>query len=126
MLDPQLLVAYEYGANFLAPKPPNGAGMPDRAIALEEFGILNNPDAWQLYYNAGFISELSLPTEFYQTQLLPRGLQSVAVGGPGEKINNLLARAYLAAGVASQRRMRRAGTQAGSRSCAGLGHSAQW
>src|SRR5580693_879505 len=28
-LDPQLLVAYEYGANFLAPKPPNGAGMPE-------------------------------------------------------------------------------------------------
>ncbi len=32
-LDPHLLVAYEYGANFLAPKPPNGAGMPERAIA---------------------------------------------------------------------------------------------
>src|SRR6266571_3666719 len=43
-LDPQLLVAYEYGANFLAPKPPNGAGMPERAIALEEFGIRNNPN----------------------------------------------------------------------------------
>jgi hypothetical protein len=25
-LDPQLLVAYEYGANFLAPKIPGGAG----------------------------------------------------------------------------------------------------
>ncbi len=24
-LDPHLLVAYEFGANFLAPKPPNGA-----------------------------------------------------------------------------------------------------
>ena len=31
-LDPQLLAAYEYGANFLAPKPPNGAGMPERAM----------------------------------------------------------------------------------------------
>src|SRR5882724_8963968 len=35
-LDPQLLVAYEYGANFLAAQPPNGAGMPERAIELEE------------------------------------------------------------------------------------------
>ena len=59
-LDPQLLVAYEYGANFLAPKPPNGAGMPQRAIALEEFGIRNNPDAWKLYYNDGFIYYMEL------------------------------------------------------------------
>src|SRR5262249_6292581 len=26
-LDPHLIVAYEYGTNFLAPPPPNGAGM---------------------------------------------------------------------------------------------------
>ena len=44
------------------------------------------------------LSELTLPTEFYQAQLLSRGLQSVAVGGPGEKINDLLTRVYLAAG----------------------------
>lgn len=44
------------------------------------------------------LSELALPTEFYQSQILPRGLQSVAAGGPGEKINDLLVRAYLAAG----------------------------
>lgn len=54
-LDPNLLVAYEYGANFLSPKPPNGAGMPQRAIDLEEFGIRHNPDSWRLYYNQGFI-----------------------------------------------------------------------
>jgi hypothetical protein len=59
-LDPHLLPAYEYGANFLAPKPPNGAGMPERAIALEEFGIRNNPDDWHLYYNAGFIHYMEL------------------------------------------------------------------
>ena len=54
-LDPHLLVAYEYGANFLAPAPPLGAGVPERAIALEEYGIRNNPDNWRLYYNEGFI-----------------------------------------------------------------------
>jgi len=54
-LDPQLVVAYQYGASFLAPKPPNGAGMPQRAIDLVEFGIRNNPDEWRLYYEDGFV-----------------------------------------------------------------------
>ncbi len=59
-LDPHLLVAYEYGANFLAPKPPSGCGMPERAIELEEYGIRNNPDEWRLYYNEGFIHYMDL------------------------------------------------------------------
>jgi len=59
-LDPHLVVAYEFGANFLAPKPPNGAGMPDRAIQLAEFGIRNNPNAWQLDYDLGFIYYMEL------------------------------------------------------------------
>ncbi|MBV8894770.1 MAG: tetratricopeptide repeat protein [Acidobacteria bacterium] len=54
-LDPHLLVAYEFGANFLAPRPPNGAGEPERAIRLVENGIRANPDAWRLYYDLGFI-----------------------------------------------------------------------
>lgn len=54
-LDPHLLVAYEFGANFLAPPPPNGAGEPDRAIQLVENGIKANPHAWRLSYNLGFI-----------------------------------------------------------------------
>jgi tetratricopeptide (TPR) repeat protein len=54
-LDPQLLVAYQFGGNFLAPAPPNGAGMPEKAIQLMEYGIRNNPDDWHLYYQLGFI-----------------------------------------------------------------------
>lgn len=54
-LDPHLVPAYEFGANFVAPKPPNGAGEPEKAIALTEFGIRNNPNEWRLYYNLGFI-----------------------------------------------------------------------
>jgi len=54
-LDPKLLPAYQFGANFLAPKPPNGAGKPDEALALIRFGIEHNPDQWRLYYNLGFI-----------------------------------------------------------------------
>jgi DNA polymerase I len=41
------------------------------------------------------LSRLATPTEFYQTQLLPRSFQAVATGGPGEKINDLMVRAYL-------------------------------
>jgi tetratricopeptide (TPR) repeat protein len=59
-LDPHLVVAYEFGANFLSPRPPNGAGMPDEAVKLVEFGIQNNPDNWRLYYDLGFIYYMDL------------------------------------------------------------------
>src|ERR1700694_4331291 len=54
-LDPRLLPAYQFGANFLAPKPPSGAGMPGSALALMKYGIEHNPDQWRLYYNLGFL-----------------------------------------------------------------------
>ena len=54
-LDPHLTVAYEFGAHFLAPKPPYGAGMPQQAIQLVNEGIRDNPNVWKLYYNLGFI-----------------------------------------------------------------------
>jgi DNA polymerase I len=41
------------------------------------------------------LSDLATPTEFYQTQLLPRSFQAVATGGPGEKLNDLMLRAYM-------------------------------
>jgi len=59
-LDPHLLVAYQYGGNFLSPSPPHGAGVPRRAIDLMEFGIRNNPDDWHLYYQLGFIYYMDL------------------------------------------------------------------
>lgn len=54
-LDPHLLPAYQFGASFLAPAPPDGAGQPDRAVHLMEYGIQNNPNEWRLYYNLGFV-----------------------------------------------------------------------
>jgi tetratricopeptide (TPR) repeat protein len=59
-LDPKLLVAYEYGGNFLAPPPPGGAGEPERAVHLLEYGIQQNPDEWRLYMNLGHIYFLEL------------------------------------------------------------------
>jgi len=54
-LDPHLIPAYEFGASFLAPAPPNGAGEPVRAIELMKYGIQHNPDNWHLYYDLGFV-----------------------------------------------------------------------
>jgi len=59
-LDPHLIVAYHFGASFLAPAPPGGAGEPDRAIQLMEYGIRNNPDDWKLYYDLGFVYYMNL------------------------------------------------------------------
>jgi tetratricopeptide (TPR) repeat protein len=59
-LDPKLFPAYEFGSNFLAPRPPNGAGEPERAIALAEYGIRNNPNNWKLHYGLGFTYYLEL------------------------------------------------------------------
>jgi hypothetical protein len=54
-LDPKLLPAYQFGANFLAPRPPSGAGLPGAALSLMKYGIEHNPDQWRLYYNLGFL-----------------------------------------------------------------------
>lgn len=53
-LDPRLLPPYQLGANFLSPKPPNGAGLPDDALKLLQYGIQQNPGQWRLYYDLGF------------------------------------------------------------------------
>lgn len=59
-LDPHLVVAYQFGASFLAPGPPFGAGQPERAIELMRYGIENNPDNWKLYYDLGFVYYMNL------------------------------------------------------------------
>jgi len=59
-LDPHIIPAYEYGATFLTARPPTGAGMPQHAIELMEYGIRNNPDDWHLYNNLGFIYYMDL------------------------------------------------------------------
>ena len=54
-LDPKLVPVYQFGSNFLCPKPPNGAGEPQRALELAKYGVEQNPDQWRLYYNLGFL-----------------------------------------------------------------------
>ena len=54
-LDPQLVIAYRFGAIFLAEKPPAGAGRPEEALALIRRGIVANPSYWRLWQDLGFI-----------------------------------------------------------------------
>jgi tetratricopeptide (TPR) repeat protein len=54
-LDPHLLIAYRFGAIFLAGRAPDAAGRPDEAIHLLERGIVNNPDYWRLWQDLGFV-----------------------------------------------------------------------
>lgn len=54
-LDPHLIPAYEFGGTFLSQDPPDGAGMPEKAVQLVEYGIQNNPEDWHLYYDLGYI-----------------------------------------------------------------------
>jgi len=54
-LDPNLLVAYRFGAMFLSQAAPSGAGRPDLAVELIQRGIKANPDYWRLYEDLGFV-----------------------------------------------------------------------
>jgi tetratricopeptide (TPR) repeat protein len=72
-LDPHLIVAYEFGANFLSPHPPGGAGQPEEAVKLVEFGIQNNPDNWRLYYDQGFIYYMDMKDYAHAAEAFARG-----------------------------------------------------
>jgi tetratricopeptide (TPR) repeat protein len=54
-LDPHLIVAYQTGSIFLSQRVPDGAGQPDKAVALLEKGIRENPEFWRLYFTLGFV-----------------------------------------------------------------------
>ena len=54
-LDSHINPAYEYGATFLSAKPPLGAGTPEKAIQLMEYGIRQNSNDWHLYYDLAYI-----------------------------------------------------------------------
>jgi hypothetical protein len=54
-LDPHLIIAYRFGALFLAGRPPMGAGQPEEALHLLRRGIVANPDYWRFWQDLGFI-----------------------------------------------------------------------
>ncbi|MFN3689679.1 MAG: 3'-5' exonuclease, partial [Fimbriimonadales bacterium] len=85
-----------------------GVAAPDR-IYLEREQIpelwRTDPDTVRRYclqdvHETRHLADLTLPTEFYQCQMLPDTLQNLAVIGTGEKANLMFIRAYLAQGYA--------------------------
>jgi len=54
-LDPYFLIAYRFGAIFLAMPAPDGPGRPDQSIALLEKGLTSNPMRWQFAHDIAFI-----------------------------------------------------------------------
>jgi hypothetical protein len=53
-LDPQLEIAYRYGAIFLCAAPPEGAGRPRDGVALLQRGAGRLPRSWTIWQNLGF------------------------------------------------------------------------
>ncbi len=54
-LDPRFVVAYRFGAIFLAEAPPGGPGRPDLALRLLEKGVAATPERWQYFQDIGFV-----------------------------------------------------------------------
>jgi tetratricopeptide (TPR) repeat protein len=75
-LDPQLVAVYEFGASFLAPSPPFGAGLPEQAVDLMKFGIENNPNDWKLYYDLGFVYYVNIKDYNKAAETFARGSQA--------------------------------------------------
>jgi hypothetical protein len=74
-LDPHLIIAYQFGSTFLAQKPPEGAGQPDKAVALVERGIQANPGHWKLYYELGFLQYMERHDPAAAARAFERGSQ---------------------------------------------------
>ncbi len=74
-LDPHLIVAYQFGSIFLAEPPPEGAGMPQKAVELVERGIRENPDEWRLYYHLGFLQYMELHDPAAAARTFSRGAE---------------------------------------------------
>ena len=58
-LDPELALAYRFGATFLASTPPSGPDRADLAIRLLEKGLAHD-ERWEYWFDLGFVYYLRL------------------------------------------------------------------
>ena len=117
-LDPHLLIAYRFGAIFLAEEPPRGAGQPEEALALIRRGMVANPSYWRLWQDLGFIYYWDLKDYAHAARAFQAGSQQpgadpwmkplaasvAAQGGELETSRLLWAEVYRQAGNESIRR----------------------
>ena len=54
-LDPRFMLAYRFGAIFLAEPYPGGPGRPDQAVALLRKGLQADPSKWQYVHDIAFV-----------------------------------------------------------------------
>jgi tetratricopeptide (TPR) repeat protein len=80
-LDPDLLVAYRFGATFLSDAPPRGAGEPEKAVELLERGIKANPDYWRLYQDLGNVYYFDEKNYLKASQAFEEGSRNPAAMG---------------------------------------------
>jgi tetratricopeptide (TPR) repeat protein len=92
-LDPHLIVAYRFGAIFLAEKTPWGAGHPEEALQILRRGIVANPRYWRLWQDVGFIY-------YWDLKDYPRAAEAFRVGS--ERPGAHLWMKAMAASVAAQ------------------------
>lgn len=59
-LDPELIIAYRFGAIFLSELSPLGPQRPDLAVRLLRKGIEANPEYWRFWFDLGFVYYWSL------------------------------------------------------------------
>ncbi len=86
-LDPDLHLAYRYGAVLLSAIPPQGPGRPDQAIQLLQKGI-QHEERWEYWFDLGFVYYLKLEDyeraaeAFEHGGKLPRAPVSLRMMGP--------------------------------------------
>lgn len=72
-LDPRLVIAYRYGATFLAEPWPMGAGKPEEAVALLRRGVAQNPRDWRLRQDLGMFYFFFLSDGAHASEALMEG-----------------------------------------------------
>jgi len=80
-LDPNLIVAYRFGAMFLSDAPPRGAGQPEKAVELLERGIKANPDFWRFYQDLGDVYYFDEKNYLKASQAFEEGSRNPAAMG---------------------------------------------
>jgi hypothetical protein len=75
-LDPHLMVAYHFGAPFLADRTGLGAGRPDLAVELLKRGIEANPDEWRMYQDLGNVYYFDLKDSKKASEAYAKGSEN--------------------------------------------------
>jgi hypothetical protein len=74
-LDPNFMVAYRFGAIFLAEPYPGGAGRPDAAVKLLQKGAAALPARWEFFHDIGFVYYWHLHDYKHAAEWFERGAE---------------------------------------------------